>query len=44
MADTLAAAADRIRRDERGNVVFRHDDRDGLTGWEVKNCLCFFFE
>jgi hypothetical protein len=30
-------AADRIRTDERGNVLFRHDDRDGLTGWEKKN-------
>lgn len=36
-AATLAAVADRIRTDERGNVAFRHDDRDGLTGWELKN-------
>jgi hypothetical protein len=36
-AATVAAAAERIRCDERGNVVFRHDDRDGLTGWEIKN-------
>jgi len=34
---TIAAFADRLRLDERGNVAFRHDDRDGLTGWEVKN-------
>ena len=34
---TINAATDRIRLDERGNVLFRHDDRDGLTGWEVKN-------
>ena len=33
----LTAFADRIRIDERGNTVFRHDDREGLTGWEVKN-------
>lgn len=36
-AATLAAFADRIRTDERGNTVFRHDDREGLTGWEAKN-------
>jgi hypothetical protein len=36
-AATLDAAADRLRTDKRGNVLFRHDDRDGLTGWEVKN-------
>lgn len=36
-AATLAAVADRIRTDERGNVAFRHDDREGLTGWELKN-------
>lgn len=36
-AATVNVAADRIRADERGNVVFRHDDREGLTGWEVKN-------
>ena len=36
-AAALEAAADRLRTDERGNVLFRHDDRDGLTGWEVKN-------
>jgi hypothetical protein len=36
-AATLEAAADKLRTDERGNVLFRHDDRDGLTGWEKKN-------
>jgi len=36
-AATLAAFSERLRIDERGNTVFRHDDRDGLTGWEVKN-------
>lgn len=36
-AATLATAADRLRLDERGNVAFRHDDREGLTGWEIKN-------
>ena len=34
---TINAAADRLRIDNRGNTVFRHDDREGLTGWEVKN-------
>jgi hypothetical protein len=36
-ASTVNASADRLHTDERGNVVFRHDDREGLTGWEVKN-------
>ena len=36
-AATLAAFADRIRLDGRGNTVFRHDDREGISGWEVKN-------
>lgn len=36
-AATIAAAAHRIRIDERRNVVFRHNDREGLTGWEKKN-------
>ena len=36
-AVTIAAFSDRIRLDERGNVVFRHDDRQGLSGWEIKN-------
>jgi hypothetical protein len=34
---TIAAFADRLRTDGRGNTAFRHDDRDGLTGWEIKN-------
>lgn len=36
-AATVIAASDRIRSDERGNALFRHDDHEGLTGWEVKN-------
>lgn len=36
-AATVSAAADRVRTDERGNVAFRHDDLNGLTGWELKN-------
>jgi len=36
-AATIAAFAERIRTDERGNTVFRHDDLSGLSGWEVKN-------
>jgi hypothetical protein len=36
-AATVAAIADRIRTDDRRNVAFRHDDLDGLTGWELKN-------
>ena len=36
-AATIEAFSDRIRLDERGNVVFRHDDRQGLSGWEIKN-------
>ncbi len=34
---TIAAFAERIRTDGRGNTVFRHDDREGLCGWEAKN-------
>jgi len=34
---TIAAFADRLRTDGRGNTVFRHDDREGLCGWETKN-------
>ena len=36
-AATIAAFADRVRTDGRGNTVFRHDDLEGLSGWEVKN-------
>jgi len=40
--ETIAAFADHIRisvtKDGKyRNVVFRHDDEDGLSGWEVKN-------
>lgn len=34
---TIAAFSERIRTDERGNTVFRHDDLTGLSGWEKKN-------
>ena len=36
-AATVRATNERLRADERGNVLFRHDDRNGLTGWEIKN-------
>src|SRR5450755_421512 len=36
-ADTIRTFAERIRIDERGNVVFRHDDLHHVAGWEVKN-------
>src|SRR5450755_1225422 len=36
-ADTIITFANRIRIDERGNVVFRHDGLHNVTGWEVKN-------
>jgi DNA primase len=36
-AATLAVFADKLRLDARGNVAFRHDDRQGLAGWELKN-------
>ncbi|MGZ8245244.1 toprim domain-containing protein [Methylomagnum sp.] len=36
-AATLATASDRVKLDERGNVAFRHDDLEGLSGWEIKN-------
>lgn len=29
--------ANRVRRDERGNAVFAHFDRQGLCGYEIKN-------
>lgn len=35
--DTIRLFDERIRIDERGNVVFRHDDLHHVTGWEVKN-------
>lgn len=34
---TLDAFAAHVRVDERGNVAFRHNDRNGVTGWELKN-------
>lgn len=36
-ADTIRTFAERIRIEERGNVVFRHDDLRNVTGWEIKN-------
>jgi hypothetical protein len=36
-AATVAAFGDRIRQDARGNVCFRHIDKDGVTGYEIKN-------
>jgi len=36
-ATTIGTFYERIRTDERGNTVFRHDDREGLAGWETKN-------
>ena len=35
--ETIDRFRDKIRQDERGNVCFLHSDRDGITGWEVKN-------
>lgn len=35
--DTIIMFSNRIRVDERDNIVFRHDDLHGLTGWEMKN-------
>ena len=37
MPNTLTAFADHVRIDARGNVAFRHNDRNGVTGWELKN-------
>jgi hypothetical protein len=34
---TISKFAGHIRTDERGNACFRHDDENGLSGWEVKN-------
>lgn len=34
---TITEFSERIRSDERGNTVFRHDDLIGLSGWEKKN-------
>ena len=35
--EIISIFAGRIRTDERGNTVFRHDDTTGLCGWEIKN-------
>ncbi|WP_130472530.1 DUF3991 and TOPRIM domain-containing protein [Candidatus Magnetaquicoccus inordinatus] len=37
MPNTVTAFADHVRIDARGNVAFRHNDRSGVTGWELKN-------
>jgi hypothetical protein len=34
---TIVGFSERIRTDERGNTLFRHDDLFGLSGWEIKN-------
>src|SRR5712691_6858161 len=36
-AATIGTFMEQLRTDERGNVCFRHDDENGLPGWEVKN-------
>lgn len=33
----LSMFADRVRTDDRGNVIFPHFNRDGLCGYEIKN-------
>ncbi|HLG63113.1 MAG TPA: DUF3991 and toprim domain-containing protein [Ktedonosporobacter sp.] len=35
--ETIQSFSSKIRTDQRGNVCFRHDDDDGLSGWETKN-------
>ncbi|MGH2478375.1 MAG: toprim domain-containing protein, partial [Ktedonobacteraceae bacterium] len=35
--ETIAAFAEHIRTDRRGNTIFRHDNDKGLSGWEAKN-------
>jgi hypothetical protein len=35
--ETIAAFAEHIRTDRRGNTIFRHDNEKGLSGWETKN-------
>ncbi|MBF0554730.1 MAG: DUF3991 and TOPRIM domain-containing protein [Nitrospirae bacterium] len=32
----MAVFTDHVRIDTRGNVAFRHNDRNGVTGWEIK--------
>lgn len=36
-AQTIRTFSQRIGVDQRGNVVFRHDDLLAVSGWEVKN-------
>jgi hypothetical protein len=36
-AETISMFSERIRVDQRGNIVFRHDDLLSMTGWEAKN-------
>ncbi|HEU5375746.1 MAG TPA: DUF3991 and toprim domain-containing protein [Ktedonobacteraceae bacterium] len=35
--DTIAVFSHHIKMDDRGNICFRHDDENGLSGWETKN-------
>ena len=35
--DVIAAFSHHIKMDDHGNVCFRHDDENGLSGWETKN-------
>lgn len=35
--ETIRDFSHHIKTDARGNVCFRHDDENGLTGWETKN-------
>jgi hypothetical protein len=35
--DTIWDFSHHIKMDARGNACFRHDDANGLTGWETKN-------
>lgn len=34
---TIRVLSDRIRLDQLGNICFRHGDKDGISGWEMKN-------
>ncbi len=35
--DTIKDFSHHMKMDTRGNVCFRHDDENGLSGWETKN-------
>lgn len=35
--ETIAAFSHHIKMDAHGNACFRHDDENGLSGWETKN-------